>query len=145
MQSVWYFCHWGSDVSSTKHPLHRGVSRNNCICRLPCAHSCILDVPNKLFLCKAGSWPVKSFSSDWKNSEMPETPSSAKPFKLKKRHNTDIKYPWIFECNQIIINIIFKRSKQTTFLGADFASQHPQPWYVYTFQTVQNLEPERKC
>lgn len=58
---------------------------------------------------------------------MPETPSSAKPFKLKKRYNTDIKYPWIFECNQIIINIILKRSKQTTFLGADFASQHPQP------------------
>ena len=39
-------------------------------------------LPNKLFLCKAGSCPINRFSRDWKNSEMPDTPFFTKLCKL---------------------------------------------------------------
>lgn len=47
----------------------------------------IENLPNKLFLCKAGSCPINRSSRDWNNLEIPETPFSTKLCKLQHRKN----------------------------------------------------------
>ena len=95
------------------------------------------NLPNKLFLCKAGSCPINRFSSDWNNSEIPDTPFSTKLRKLQQ------KWIWLIiqdKCTRLHI-------KWWIYIELDISgsrlrySEH----YVTEFrQEINNLQYHRK-